>query len=294
VEENKVVAQSLTAVIPIRDMSGKLEKVFNTITISSSLNIQNILVVDSSTDGTYEELEEFLNRVKPQNTRLLAGNFGSAGEARNAGLLRVRSNFVTFWDADDEPNPGMYQDAISKVDNVKNAVIVGNFEEIRLDQKPITPKKRMQIGKQPIMFARKPGIWRTIFSYSLIKELKFSSLPMGEDQEFLIQTLLLDPEVIFNNEVFYKYHTGHDGQATSSKAKKRLNYLLYDSTLVRVHQRKHPVPLLVVYMFIFQFFGMLKNSDIGISLRRIPNFARTLVLIGISRVSTKNRRVGRK
>lgn len=287
-----MVTNSLTAVIPIREMSGKLEKIFNTIMTSSALNIQNVLVVDSSTDGTYEELVEFLSGKKLQNVLLLAGNFGSAGETRNVGLLRVKTNFVTFWDADDEPIPKMYQNAISKVYNEQDAMIIGDFEEIRLNQEHILPKARRQDGNKPIMFARKPGIWRTIFSYNLVKELKFSSLPMGEDQEFLIQTLLRNPEVIFENEIFYKYHTGHEGQATSSKAKKKLTYLLYDSTLMSVHQQKYLVPPTVLYMFVFQFFGMLKNSTPGISISRIPDFVRTLVLIGITRVSAKNRKVG--
>ena len=286
-----MVNNSLTAVIPIRDMSGKLTKVFQTILDSKSAGVQNILVVDTSIDGTYEELAKFLRDTNSQNVVLLSGNFGSAGMARNAGLSQVRTNFVTFWDSDDEPIPRIYLEAISEIGNLQNVMVVGNFEEIQLNQLHVLPTMHQQETQQLIRFARKPGIWRTIFSYDLVKELEFSPIPMGEDQEFLIQVLLQDPEVIFKNELFYRYHTGYDNQATGSKEKKLLNYLVFDSSAKRIREQNYQVPFPVTGMFIFQFLGMLKNSRPGISIKRIPNFFKTLFRMVLSRMNQMSRKV---
>jgi hypothetical protein len=61
-----------------------------------------------------------------------------------------------------------------------------------------------------------PGLWRYAFSTASHGLLRFPNLKMGEDQCFLVQALLVQPDVYQSNEVVYNYRVGYGEQLTSS------------------------------------------------------------------------------
>lgn len=271
-----MVMPILTAIIPIREMAGRLQNLFTTIESSRGLPIRLILVIDSSTDGTLEEIQRFLLEEDHERTQIVVGNFGSAGFARNAGLKSIRTEFVTFWDSDDIPSPQICVDTLESLQNAKVDFIIGAFDEINLKDAVTKVNKQSASYSSLIRFAHKPGIWRIIFKSSLISEIKFSSLVMGEDQEFLARCFVISQAFTFSNRRFYCYITGHKDQATSSPIKLKMNFQLFDSTTQIIRETSYKIPKVVFFMYFFQFISMIRRSKQKDFSKRLPIFIATV------------------
>jgi hypothetical protein len=124
-----------------------------------------------------------------------------------------------------------------------------------------------------------PGMWRFVFRLSIIEEVRFEKLYMGEDQLFLAQ---LSPFIINGLRLksnFYTYYYGGENQLTSIKA--RIDHMeivlmgTYHCLLRAKCQRERDF---LVWLFIRQALTLLKLGD-----ARSKAFAlRNLLLTGLS------------
>ncbi len=271
-----MVEPILTAIIPIREMSGRLQNLFQAIESTRMLPIRLILVIDSSRDGTYEEVNEFLTNYDRQKIMLIVGDFGSAGFARNAGLEHIKTKFVTFWDSDDIPFPDAILKALNKSRDLEVDFIVGAYDQMNVQNSMLTQENNTSGFFKMIHFARKPGIWRIVFKTEVVSKFKFTSLKMGEDQEFISQCFMCSQLVEFSNENFYRYFRGQKEQATSSKANQSMNFQLFDATSEIIVENSYKAPRVVLFMYIFQFLGMVRRAGVVEYCRRVPTFVAVL------------------
>ena len=104
-------------------MAGKLQNLGKWIPIAVDNKIRIIIVHDISDSATQSELESLLSGFSSENITLTSGYYGSPGAARNQGLSLANSKYVSFWDADDLPNPIQVYDSIlnSKIDLFHNS-----------------------------------------------------------------------------------------------------------------------------------------------------------------------------
>jgi hypothetical protein len=65
------------------------------------------------------------------------------------------------------------------------------------------------------MVARNPGLWRWAFRSSDIAKLEFQNFVFAEDQCFIFDFLANEPEIEFNEAIFYQYQTNVSNQLTS-------------------------------------------------------------------------------
>lgn len=87
-------------IIPVYNKRKHLERAINSVLNQTYQNFELILVDDSSTDGSYEYLES----LKSDKIRLFRRDTPGPGgySARNLGILKARSTWICFLDADDE------------------------------------------------------------------------------------------------------------------------------------------------------------------------------------------------
>ena len=95
----------LTAIVPVSGMAGRLHNLENWLSTIHDLDIQIIIIHDHRDSETERQLLSILGTINSPKIAYLSGAFGSPGAARNAGLERVDSKFVCFWDSDDLPQP---------------------------------------------------------------------------------------------------------------------------------------------------------------------------------------------
>lgn len=201
-----------SVVVPIHGMSGKLGEMFKWIkTIDEmKLNAKVLIVEDGADTSTLAELEA-VRRF--DFVKIYSGRFSSPGLARNYGLDRVATRWVTFWDADDSPQPISIQETIESV-GPKTNIIIGSYKAMSTTTGKCTKASQSTNLKS---MAWNPGIWRFVFKTERIGETRFISSRMGEDQVFLSQLNIAEQECQYSKKVFYIYNSGNPGQLTGSK-----------------------------------------------------------------------------
>jgi len=201
----------LTVIVPITNMAGKLQNLAKWIPIAANNKIGIVIVHDISDSATQSELESLLSSFNSESITLTSGYYGSPGAARNQGLSLANSKYISFWDADDLPNPIQVYDSIlnSKIDF---DILIGQYviRNHSVSDQIILPPKDTNI--KSVAFS--PGLWRMVFRREFINELSFKQLQIGEDQIFFAECLCLSPKFMFSTSVFYEYFRGVEGQLT--------------------------------------------------------------------------------
>lgn len=203
----------LTAIVPVSGMAGRLHNLESWLSTIRDLDIQIIIVHDRKDSETEKQLLVILGTINSSKIIFLSGAFGSPGAARNAGLERVDSNFVCFWDSDDLPQP---QSILSDLETYSGdcEILVGQYVRIGDGSKEIGQINSKDTSASDV--AMNPGLWRMVFRSDFISSVKFQTMRMGEDQLFLAEIMALKPRVSFTHTLFYSYFVGHPGQLTRS------------------------------------------------------------------------------
>ena len=202
--------EALTAIIPISDAAGRLDKLRMTLSIGIKSNINFIIVHDVRDELTGFELNEIISELNSANIIFLEGNFGSPGAARNAGINLAETPWLTFWDCDDIPMVNLFVEMTNLATIAGVEVAVGGFSIISdYDQKVLaTQAVNSLLFDNFKKISQKPGVWRFIFRSQLIVHSAFPELSMAEDQVFLARLALVDRSVLFFEKCVYKYFVG--------------------------------------------------------------------------------------
>ena len=217
----------LTAVVPIRKMENRLRDLFSWIESSKDFPIKVILVHDESGDLTGEQLGNFLSRGMYPRVKLLSGTFGNPGQTRNAGMIEVNSEWVSFWDSDDLPRVENFLRMVNSADLENADCAVGCFETSVSSMRSHVRKFELNNSGEGIYdsIAMNPGIWRWAFRAGIVNRAKFLPIRMGEDVCFLAGIKIADQRTYFSSEVVYTYFLGNEGQLTGNRENlKDLNY----------------------------------------------------------------------
>jgi len=205
----------LSIIVPVTKMHGRLDNFKKMVEDISNLSIQLIVVHDIDDDETGRELQMILKNNK--NTKLIEGNYGSAGNARNAGLELVDSEWIGFWDSDDKPQIKQCLDLMAKIKKEQNLVGYGKFVKISAIPNKLQKSKNSFDLADTINYLeliKNPGIWRWIFASEVLKNTRFPNLKIGEDICFLFSALQKIDKISTTNQVVYEYFVDNPLQST--------------------------------------------------------------------------------
>ena len=250
--------KNLTGVIPVLGSLSNLTNLKHTIYQAHSLNVRIIVVVD--TNGT--EISSNLKSLISDNRysiQIIIGDFGGPGEARNAGLKHVKTNYVAFWDADD----------LVKIENILKEInsIKGDFEFLVGDYSIVNSKTgRKTVVKSnkylwKIQLILKPGLWRIVFATDFVKQNTFGTTKMGEDQVFLSKSeIFTSKNTTLSKLEFYDYYLNLSNQLTNQKNRfehlsQSIDEIINVYRIKPTHQKKY------IFLIIAKLrFTLCKNS----------------------------------
>jgi glycosyltransferase involved in cell wall biosynthesis len=205
----------LTAIVPVTRMAGRFDRLKSWLEDISQLDLEVIIVHDKQDSLTGIEIAGLCKSLNNSNIHLIEKYSGSPGLTRNEGLAKSSGRWISFWDSDDLPFPERILDVL-KVLNTHTEIVIGQFE---LVENPSEMPKYVSHSGNLGDLVLNPGIWRMVFNSKLIGSSEFTKFHLGEDQLYFLQLRPEDREILFTDEVFYRYFQGIPGQLTSQKNK---------------------------------------------------------------------------
>ena len=197
----------VTAIIPIASSFSDFDSMKKWLGLAIKKGIVLILVRDSFSSSDRERFDEILKQeISDNQIQVLDVAFHSPGLSRNSGMKIALTQWVTFWDCDDTPDPAVILEEVKNVP-LDADYLVGQF----------SVNGKMTLTRNVYDIALNPGNWRIVYRRSKLFDLSFVREPWGEDQLFVIESGILDSRIIFSPKRFYDYRVGTSTQLTSNK-----------------------------------------------------------------------------
>lgn len=255
---------SATVICPVWNMRGRLQFLEKWVSeISVDPQIETIIVHDFSNKADREELQQICSSHR--SIKLIEGQFGNPGSARNAGLSICRGKRVVFWDCDDEPNVTRFLGLLKSEEAKDSDVCIARFNIFNEMKKSISEDSSWSDNflQDYETFALNPGIWRMIFKRELLTNIRFDPLKMAEDQLFICQAMLEAKIVTFSDDQIYTYFVGSTHHLTKNKdaLQDLLPAMKKTKSLFRKNMRVE-MKLLLNLMTARQFISGLKYGNV--------------------------------
>jgi len=203
-------------VIPTNRIDDFALQMSNWIANCLELGIQVILVVDSPVPTRRTETESVLSGLTNPLFEMVTGDYRSPGVARNAGLAKIDSKWICFWDCDDYPNPKEMLAEITIAESRGSAILIGSYEieesNPELETKIVKIHERGNLDE----IFMSPGIWRFAFNRSQVNIPEFTEFRMGEDQVFLASIEIAKRPIYFSQVCVYRYRKHAIGSLTAN------------------------------------------------------------------------------
>ena len=216
---------TLSVIIPVTRMSGKLTNLKKTFLECSEKDIEFVVVHDEQDVGTQSELEDLISIFPDLRIRLYRATLNSPGLARNYGITKSTGSWFCFSDSDDIPYSSNLVETVKNADKLNADVGIGNLLILSKDQELLVESKYLEhINRNSLAaFVQNPGFTRFVFRSKEFKSVEFPKIRMAEDQVYLARSKFLDHKIYVSNLLLYEYHVDVLGQAT--KNPKSLNEL---------------------------------------------------------------------
>ena len=204
---------TLSVIIPVFNTEKYLYRCIESITNQTYKNLQIILVDDGSTDSSFSICKEFEN--KDPRVSVFSNNGKGVSSARNYGMSKADGEYITFVDSDDYLELNAYEKALNNIGNC-DAIFFGYYEDYEnLDYiKPFAPcyigcvnnYRAIYNSVFPYENNYFTSVWNKIFKKDKVKDIPFDeSFTVGEDEEWLVRSVLNLSNIMLYNEPLYYY-----------------------------------------------------------------------------------------
>lgn len=213
----------LSIIIPVNNNETSIEKCINSILEQEYSNIEIIVVNNGSVDDSLEVIKSIAkreNRVIPIDTKIKG-----VSNARNIGIKQATGDYITFVDADDFVEKGIYKEMIDSIEmykaeisfcayyringNKKNKIMFPWKEKIKILENDEIIKSFIPlfIGNsykhEPILWG---CVWRTLIRADIAKKIYFDiEIKIAEDLLYIIDLLSVTTKIVVLNIPLYNY-----------------------------------------------------------------------------------------
>lgn len=210
----------VTISIPVFKCEEFIEKCLQSVKNQSYKNIEVILVNDQTPDKSREIANEFIERSKLSNWKIidLKSNSGLS-VVRNEGILNAKGKYIFFVDSDDELFPDAIENLVKKAEDTNAEITMGEVEGIILpankktDVFPISTQKDVLEGNNTILKELVNGgfavsSWNKLILTEFLKKhnLYFTKGLYAQDSLHTFEMALYLEKMVFLRKKTYKYY----------------------------------------------------------------------------------------
>ncbi len=211
----------ISIIVPVYNTSQYLEKSLSSICSQSLNDIEIICVNDGSTDNSAEILDKF-QKQDPRIKIISQKNMG-LGAARNSGLQASTGEFVGFIDSDDTIDVDFYQKLYQASSESGADIVYTPFNYIFPDKtfKEIIKEGEYTRLKDKFNILNNGGVTNKLFKKDLLKNLRFPTGLIYEDNLFLIKAVTNSKKVKVINNCYYHYFIKENSLTTDKNNKQK-------------------------------------------------------------------------
>jgi glycosyltransferase involved in cell wall biosynthesis len=203
---------AVSIVVPIHDMHRKLHNLNSSISEMPLVGVEIILVDDFTSSEASLEIETVIAEFTAKQIKLVKGNFGSPGAARNAGLSIATGDWIVFADSDDRLYARELLDYLLPLPADQIQV----FQFCKKDFSSGEILEPLSHTYSILDLVVNLGLWRMAFPVKYLNKVSFHNLRMGEDILFFLDVFHDYPNAKFVSIHTYDYLMGSGNQLTSS------------------------------------------------------------------------------
>jgi len=223
----------ISVVIPTSEYETNRRNISELILKAGSINADVVLVLDSCGVDDFEDAKNLAESLNVK-VKVVSTNSRNPGGARNSGLQLCRSQWIVFWDSDDDPVQTALLEMINAAEENSCSIAIGGYREIIVGSpfdlyKHGKSSEKLNVNNWQFEVGVSPGLWRFAFKSESLKGIDFPDLRMGEDQVFLQRVFHDIQNIYFSSETVYQYRIGSASQLTYGN--KNLNELTSAITL---------------------------------------------------------------
>lgn len=190
----------LSVIVPVYNAIESVGKCLDSILAQTYQNMEILVIDDGSTDGSEEICDEYSR--KDHRVKAIHISNGGPARARNTGLKTMSGRYLTFVDADDYIDPGLYEAIISELQKEQAAMLISGWFHHDVVHGTVTQKEAgspgsllpRQVKQRVLRYTESCGggyPWNKLLDLSRIGKMAYfnESLSIYEDMVWLIEML---------------------------------------------------------------------------------------------------------
>ncbi len=271
---------NLTAVIPIAHISGRTETLRNILSQSSKSSVNFILVHDIQDLSNSQIIKNIYDKYSRKNDIFIEGYYGNAGQARNAGFQLCKTEWVCFWDSDDQVYVNKFVEMVEHAKELNFEIAMGliSVKSWSSSRPPCLSDKLINNTFFDLQIANFPAFTRMAFLTSLIKSKPFPDIKIGEDLIFLLLLNLPMRQIYLSNTEVYRYFIGSKNQTTFNYDIDIMNELLL-KILELIEKKQFISKRMAIAMLNKIFIRMIKSrGNWFLNKNKISIFKRVILI----------------
>lgn len=249
-----------------------IQRCIKSILVQTLEEIEIIFVDDGSTDRTLEKIREISNN--DSRLKIIKQDNKGANEARKAGVMKVKGEYVVFVDGDDWIENTLAYELYEIAEKNTSDIICYDYYKA-YEQKNIRIKENRYDNIENEMYLKlileekiTHTLWNKFISKKFLHKTMFENvcgISMGEDLAANVVLGIAQPKVIMSDKAYYYYYQRN----TSSMNKSSSRLLEIEITLKYIEQVLQETDLLKYYKeqvdflwFIHCYFGKVICSKL--------------------------------
>ncbi|MCH5235308.1 MAG: glycosyltransferase family 2 protein [Muribaculaceae bacterium] len=202
----------ISVIVPVWNRQDLIERCLDSVLNQRIKPFELIVVDNGSTDDTYKRVEQWMqsHEGKGIGFKLLTETKKGACEARQKGLESAEGEFVSFFDSDDEMLSSLLETAIAKIEENPNSdIICWNCRINLLDgtSKVPTVIKENFLESHLIHALLRPQGYLVRRKFLINAGGWSKPIKVWNDYELGLRLLLLNPEIIFTDEILAEIYS---------------------------------------------------------------------------------------
>lgn len=208
---NQMSNPLISILIPFYNEENHLQRALLSCINQTYKNVEIILIDDFSTDNSIDIINKMI--LKYPNIVLIQSHKKGVGAARNSGFKKMKGEFYTFLDADDELDNNFISVCYQKISESKSDMIIVNTQVFDSNSNQISKFnysfKDKYFTNQLVLnevynYRINPSAWGKLVRSKLT--FSFPETIFYEDKPFVVYTLLNSNKVCFISEKLYRHH----------------------------------------------------------------------------------------